>query len=156
MATPFLPYGRQIIDEDDIEAVVSTLHSNWLTTGPAVERFEHDVCSFTGAEYGVAVSNGTAALHCAAHAVGIGPGDEVILPPMTFAATANCVLYQGGKPVFADVLPDTLLIDPAAVEAAITPRTKAIIGVDYAGQPCDWDALRVSADKHGLALIADA
>jgi UDP-4-amino-4,6-dideoxy-N-acetyl-beta-L-altrosamine transaminase len=154
--SPFLPYGRQSIDDDDIAAVVEALRSDWLTTGPAVERFEADICAFTGAKHGVAVCNGTAALHTAMHALGIGPGDEVIVPPMTFAATVNCVLYQGGMPIFADVEPDSLLIDPQAAEAAITPRTKAIIGVDYAGQPCDWDALRTIADKHGLALVADA
>lgn len=156
MHDSFLPYGRQIIDNDDISAVLSVLQSDWLTTGPAVERFEADVCAFTGARYGVAVSNGTAALHAAMHALGIGPGDEVIVPPMTFAATANCVLYQGGTPVFADVDPQTLLLDPAAVEAAISSRTRAIVGVDYAGQPCDWGALRSVAARHGLALVADA
>lgn len=152
----FLPYGRQIIDDDDIAAVAAVLRSDWLTTGPAVERFEADVCAFTGAQHGVAVCNGTAALHAAMYALDIGPGDEVIVPPMTFAATANCVLYQGGTPVFADVDAETLLIDPKAVEATVTSRTKAVIGVDYAGQPCDWDALRAIADKHGLALVADA
>lgn len=156
MSTPhFIPYGRQTIDDDDIAAVVNVLRSDWLTTGPAVERFEADVCAYTGARHGVAVSNGTAALHAAMFALNIGPGDEVIVPPMTFAASANCILYQGGTPVFADVDPETLLIDPAAVEAAITPRTKAIIAVDYAGQPCDWDALRAIADRHHLALVAD-
>lgn len=152
----FLPYGRQIMDDDDIAAVVAVLRSDWLTTGPAVERFEADVCAVTGAGHGVAVCNGTAALHAAMHALGVGPGDEVIVPAMTFAATANCVVYQGGEPVFADVLPETLLLDPACVAARITPRTKVIIGVDYAGQPCDWDALRALADRHGLALVADA
>ena len=157
MTSPhFIPYGRQTIDEDDIAAVVDVLRSDWLTTGPAVERFEADICAYTGAKYGVAVSSGTAALHAAMFALGIGKGDEVIVTPMTFAATANCILYQGGTPVFADVEPDTLLIDPAAVEAAITPRTKAIIGVDYAGQPCDWDALRAIADRYHLALVDDA
>ena len=151
----FIPYGRQTIDEDDIAAVVEVLRSDWLTTGPAVERFEADVCTYTGAHYGVAVSSGTAALHAAMFALNIGPGDEVIVSPMTFAASANCILYQRGTPVFADVDADTLLIDPAAVEAAITPRTRAIIGVDYAGQPCDWDALRNLADKYHLALVAD-
>ena len=151
----FIPYGRQTIDDDDIAAVVEVLRSDWLTTGPAVERFEADICAYVGARHGVAVSNGTAALHAAMFALNIGPGDEVIVPPMTFAASANCVLYQGGRPVFADVDAGTLLLDPAAAEAAITPRTKAIIGVDYAGQPCDWDALRALADKHHLALVAD-
>lgn len=151
-----LPYGRQCIDDEDIAAVVAVLRSDFLTTGPAVERFEGDVCAYTGAGYAVAMSNGTAALHACMYALGIAPGDEVIVPPITFAATANCVLYCGGKPVFADVQADTLLIDPAAVEAAITPRTRAIIGVDYAGQPCDWDVLRSIADRHALALVADA
>jgi UDP-4-amino-4,6-dideoxy-N-acetyl-beta-L-altrosamine transaminase len=152
----FLPYGRQDIDESDIQSVVEILRSDWLTTGPAVERFEEDVCRYTGAEHGIAVANGTAALHAAMFALGIGQGDEVIVPPMTFAASANCVLYQGGTPVFADVLADTLQLDPTAVEAAVTPRTRAIIGVDYAGQPCNWNALRAIADKHHLALVADA
>lgn len=152
----YLPYGHQLIDEVDIAAVVDALRSDWLTTGPTVERFEQALCAYTGAQHGVAVSSGTAGLHAAMHGLGIGPGDEVIVPPITFAATANCVLYQGGTPVFADVTPDTLLLDPAAAEATITPRTRAIIGVDYAGQPCDWDALRIVADKHHLALVADA
>lgn len=152
----FLPYGRQIIGDDDIAAVVDVLRSDYLTTGPAVERFEGDVCNYVGSAYGVAVSSGTAALHAVVHALGVGPGDEVIVPPITFAATSNCVLYCGGTPVFADVQADTLLIDPQKVEAAITPRTKAIIAVDYAGQPCDWAALRAIANKHGIALIADA
>lgn len=151
----YLPYGHQIIDESDVAAVTDSLRGNWLTTGPAVSRFEDDICRYTDARYGIAVSSGTAALHCAMFALGIGPGDEVIVPPMTFAATSNCVLYQGGTPVFADVDAGTLLIDPAAVEAAVTPRTKAIIGVDYTGQPCDWDALRAIADRHHLALVAD-
>lgn len=156
MTVPFLPYGRQIIDDDDVAAVVEVLRSDWLTTGPAVECFEQALCAFTGARYGVAVSNGTAALHAAMFALDVGPGDEVIVPPMTFAATANCVLYQGGTPVFTDVEPETLLIDPKSVAAAVTPRTKAIIGVDYAGQTCDWDALRAVANRHSLALVADA
>lgn len=156
MAKPFLPYGHQIITDDDIAVVVEALRSDWLTTGPAAERFEADVCAFTSVKHGVAVSNGTAALHAAMYALGIGSGDEVIVPPLTFAATANCVLYRGGTPVFADVEPDTMLIDPKMVEAAVTPSTKAVIGVDYAGQPCDWDALRAIADKYSLSLVADA
>ena len=154
--TPFLPYGRQIIDDADIQAVVDVLRSDWLTTGPAVEHFEADVCAYTGASHGVAVANGTAALHAAMFALDIAKGDEVIVTPLTFAASANCILYQGGTPVFADVDADTLLLDPAAVEAAITPRTRAIIAVDYAGQPCDWDSLRAIADKYHLALVADS
>jgi UDP-4-amino-4,6-dideoxy-N-acetyl-beta-L-altrosamine transaminase len=152
----FIPYSRQSIDEKDIAAVCSVLRSDYLTTGPKIEEFEKAVCSYVGAKNGVAVSSGTAALQCSMYALGICPGDEVIVPPMTFAATANCVCLMGATPVFVDVEPGTLLIDPKEVEARITPRTKAIIGVDYAGQPCDWDSLRVLANKHGLALIADS
>ena len=151
-----IPYGRQWIDEQDIEAVVKVLRSDWLTTGPMVEAFEESVAEFAGAKYAVAVSSGTAALHAAMSAVGVGPGDEVIIPPITFAATGNAVVFQGGTPVFADVNPDTLLIDPTKIVAKITPRTKAIVAVDYAGQPCDYDALRAIADRHDLVLVADA
>ena len=151
-----LPYGRHWIDQSDIDEVVRTLRSDWLTTGPAVEAFESAIADYTGARYAVAVANGTAALHAAMFALEIGPGDEVIVPPLTFAATANCVIYQGGTPVFADVCPDTLLLDPACVEQKVTPRTKAIIAVDYAGHPCDYHALRAIARPHGLALVADA
>ncbi len=151
-----LPYGQQTIDEDDIQAVVDVLRSDWLTTGPKVSEFEAAFAAFVGAAHAVAVNSGTAALHAAVDALGIGAGDEVIVTPMTFAASANCVLYQGATPVFADVEPDTLLIDPAQVEAKITPRTKAIIAVDYAGQPCDYDALSAIAERHGLAIIDDA
>ncbi len=121
-----------------------------------IAEFEKAVADFTGAKEGVAVNSGTAALHAAMFAIGIEPGDEVIVPTMTFAATANCVLYQDAKPVLVDVLPESLLIDPAAVEAAITPHTKAIIGVDYAGHPCNLGALRQIADRHGLILVEDA
>lgn len=152
----FLPYGHQTIDDADIDAVVSSLRSPWLTTGPILDRFEDAVCAYTGSHYGVAVSSGTAALHAAMFALGVGFGDEVIVPPITFAATANCVIYQGAKPVFADVQADTLLIEPGNIEQVITPRTKAIIAVDYAGQPCDWNALRQIANKHKLALVADS
>lgn len=151
-----LPYGRQWLGEDDIAAVVEVLRTNWLTTGPKVGEFEQVFAQFVSAKEAVAVSNGTAALHAAMYALGIGPGDEVIVPPITFAASANCVVYQGGTPVFADVNPDTLLLDPKQVEAKITPHTKAIIAVDYAGQPCDYDALRIIANQHGLALVDDA
>jgi len=152
----FIPYGRQTIDEDDIQAVIEVLKSDWLTTGPLVEKFEQAVADFVGAEYAVAVSSGTAALHAAMYAIGVGPGDEVIVPPMTFAATANAVVFQGGTPVFVDVEESTLLIDPEMVEAMITPCTKAIVAVDYAGQPCNYEALQKIADRHGLFLIADA
>jgi len=151
-----IPYGRQTIDEDDIKAVVDVLRSDWLTTGPKVDEFEQAVANYVGAKYAVAVANGTAALHAAMYALGIKPGDEVIVSPMTFAATANCVVYQGGTPVFADVDPDTLLIDPKKVEEKINLKTKAIIAVDYAGQPCDYDTLKNITEKHGLFLVADA
>ena len=150
-----IPYGRQDIDADDIQAVTEALQSDYLTTGPRVAEFESSVAQFCRATHGIAVANGTAALHAAMFALDIGPGDEVIVPPMTFAASANCVLYMGGTPVFADVDPDTLLIDPKAVESKVTDKTKSIIGVDYAGQPCDWDALKAIADASGLALVAD-
>jgi len=151
-----LPYGRQAIGEDDIQAVVEVLRSDWLTTGPMVERFERAVAERVGVAEAVAVCSGTAALHAAMFALGIGPGDEVIVPAMTFAATANCVVYQGGTPVFADVESETLLLGAEQVEARLTPRTRAIIAVDYAGQPCDYGALRAIAERHGLALVADA
>ena len=151
-----IPYGRQWISREDEQAVLDVLRSPWLTTGPTVGTFETRFAEAVGAEHAVAVSNGTAALHAAVYAAGIGPGDEVIVPPMTFAATANVVLFMGATPVFADVDPSTLLIDPEKVEQAVTSRTKAVIGVDYTGQPCDWVALRAVADRHNLLLIADA
>lgn len=151
-----LPYGRQSIDEDDIAAVVNVLGSDWLTTGPTIAAFEAAFSKFVGAKETVAVSNGTAALHAAMYALGIGPGDEVIVTPMTFAASANCVVYCGATPVFADVDPGTLLLDPGSVESKITSSTKAIVAVDYAGQPCDYDALQSIADKYNLAIVDDA
>ncbi len=151
-----LPYGRQTIEAEDIQSVVDALKSDWLTTGPRVDAFEAAFSAATGAAHAVAVSNGTAALHTAMFGAGIGPGDEVIVPAMTFASTANSVLFQGGTPVFADVSPGTLLIDPADVERRITTRTRAIVAVDYAGQPCDYDALQALAHARGLTLIADA
>lgn len=149
-------YGRQSIDEEDIQAVIEVLRSDWLTTGPKIAEFEEAFSRYVGAKYAVAVSSGTAALHAAMFALGIGPGQEVIVPTLTFASSANCVVYQGGTPVFVDVAPDTLLIDPLEVERKITPRTKAIIAVDYAGQPCDYAALKEIADRYHLALVADA
>ena len=154
--SPALPYGRQWIGEDDIAAVVDVLRSDWLTTGPRVAEFESALAAATGAREAVAVSSGTAALHLTMLALRIGPGDEVIVPTLTFAASANCVVYCGGTPVFADVDAEALLIDPADVARRITPRTRAIVAVDFAGQPCDYDALRALADEHGLALVADA
>lgn len=151
-----IPYSRQSIDEEDIQAVVEVLRSDWLTTGPKVDEFERAFADFVGAKEAVAVCNGTAALHATIHALGIEPGDEVIVPPITFASTANCIVFQGGVPVFADVDPNTLLIDPGQAEAKITPRTKAIIAVDYTGQPCDYEKLQAVANQHDLALVADA
>lgn len=154
-----LPYARQSIDESDIEAVAAALRSDWLTTGPRVPAFEQDLTRATGARHAVAFSSGTAALHGAAVAAGLGPGDEAITTPLTFVATANAVLYAGATPRFADVTADDLLIDPDRVAAAVTPATKAIIAVDYAGHPADYDALRRIADAAPagrLMLIADA
>jgi len=150
-----IPYSRQSIDEEDIQAVVEVLRSDWLTTGPKVDEFERAFAGHVGAEEAVAVSNGTAALHAAMYALRIGPNDEVIVPALTFSATANCVVFQGGTPVFSDVDRGTLLINPASVEANITHRTKAIIAVDFAGQPCDYDSLRALANRHRLTLVAD-
>jgi perosamine synthetase len=132
------------------------LRGPWLTTGPKIKEFEEAFANAVSAAEAVALSSGTAALHAAMHALGIGPGDEVIVPALTFAASANCVVYQGASPIFADVDPHTLLIDPDDVEAKITSRTRAVIAVDYAGQPCDYDALRRLAGRHALTLVADA
>jgi perosamine synthetase len=151
-----LPYGRQSIEDDDIEAVIAILRSDWLTTGPTIGRFEQALAAFIGVEHAVAISNGTSALHAAMYAIGVGPGDEVIVPAMTFAASANAAVYQGATPIFADVDPQTLLIDPASVEVRLTAHTRAIVAVDYAGQPCDYAALRQICDAHRLTLIADS
>jgi perosamine synthetase len=151
-----LPYGHQWLDDDDIAAVVEVLQSDWMTTGPKVGQFERVFAEFVGAREAVAVSNGTAALHAAVYALKIGPGDEVIVPALTFAASANCVVYQGGTPVFVDVDEETLLIDPGQVETKITSRTKAIVAVDYAGHPCNYQTLREISERHSLSLIADA
>ena len=156
MSEPFIPYGRQIVDQDDIDAVVEVLRSDWLTTGPAVERFETAFTGFVGAEHGVAVTNGTAALHLAMLAAGVGPGDEVIVPALTFVASANAARYVGASVVFADVRDDTLTIDVDHVASLITGRTKAIVAVDYAGVPCDLDELLALADRHGLVVVEDA
>jgi dTDP-4-amino-4,6-dideoxygalactose transaminase len=150
-----IPYGRQSINQDDIDAVVTALQGDFLTTGPLVEQFELALEKVVGAPTTV-VSSGTAALHCAYAAVGIEPGDEIITPPITFIATQATAALMGAKIVFADIQPDTANIDPKAVEAAITPRTKAIVAVDYAGHPADMDELRVIADRHGIYLIEDA
>jgi UDP-4-amino-4,6-dideoxy-N-acetyl-beta-L-altrosamine transaminase len=151
-----LPYGRQAIDDADIASVVATLKSDWLTTGPRVPEFEAAFADHVGARFAVAVCNGTAALHAAVFAAGVSAGDQVITTPMTFAASANSALYQGADVAFADVQPDTLNIDPAKVGAAVGPRTKAVVPVDYTGQPADLDELLATAKRHGLAVIEDA
>jgi perosamine synthetase len=153
---PFLPYGKQEIADADIKAVVEALCSGWLTTGPRVSEFEKAFAGHCDAKEGVAVNSGTAALHCAMRAIGVGAGQEVIVPAITFAASANAAVYEGATPVFADVESDTLLIDPASVATKITTRTRAIVAVDYAGQPADYDALRELAKDRGIAIIADA
>ena len=151
-----LPYGRQSLDEADIESVVEVLKSDWLTTGPKIGEFEEQFAACVGARHAVSFSSGTAALHGAAFAAGLGPGDEAITTPMTFCATANCVLYQGATPVFGDVSPDTLNLDPEEVSKRITSRTKAIIAVDYAGHPAALGELGKLAKTKGALLIEDA
>ncbi len=151
-----IPYGKQSINQDDIDAVVNVLKGDWLTTGPAVEKFESDLEKFTGGVPVVSVSSGTAALHCAYVAAGIGPGDEVITPPLTFIATQATAALCGAKIVFSDVLPDTGNIDPSQLEEKITSRTKAIVAVDYAGHPADLDEIRKICDKNKLIFIEDA
>lgn len=153
-----LPYGRQTVTDADIAAVNNVLRSDFLTTGPAVNAFEEDLSNVTGAPHVAVVSSGTAALHTmyASAGIGISPGDEVIVPAITFAATANAAAYLGAKPVFADVEPDTLLIDPNSVETLISPKTKAIVGVDFAGQIADYEALRNIANSQSIKILADA
>jgi perosamine synthetase len=151
----FLSYGQQWITDGDIEAVVAVLKSPFLTQGPKIQEFERKVADYAGAKYAVAFSNGTAALHGACFAAGIGEGDEVITTPITFAATSNAVLYCGGKPVFADIDERTYNIDPKEIRKHITPNTKAIIPVDFTGQPADMDAIMEIANEYGLVVIED-
>lgn len=151
-----IPYGRQWIDDDDVEAVARVLRSDFLTTGPAVPQFEEELMRATDSRHAVALNSGTSALHAMYFAAGIGPGDEIITTPMTFAATANAALYLGASVRFADIDPDTGNIDPDRVAEQITERTKAIVAVDYTGAPADYDRLRAIADRHGVALLADA
>ena len=151
-----LPYGRQTLTEADVAAATEVLRSDWLTTGPKVAEFEEAIADYVDARHGVSFSSGTAALHAAVLAAGLKPGDEAITTPLTFCATANAALYGGGTPVFADVRDETLTIDPKEVERRITPRTKALLPVDYAGQPADLDALLALADRHELLVIEDA
>lgn len=149
-------YGHQYIDDADIQAVVDVLKSDYLTCGPKIEEAEKKLCKITDAKHAVLIANGTAALHAACFAAGIGPGDEVISTPITFAASANCALYCGGKPVFADIDPDTYNIDPDSIEKHITDKTKAVVTVDFTGQAVDIDRIREICDKHGLIFIEDA
>ena len=151
-----LPYGRQTLTETDVAAATEVLRSDWLTTGPKVAEFEEAIADYVDARHAVSFSSGTAALHAAVLAAGLKPGDEAITTPLTFCATANAALYGGGTPVFADVRDETLTIDPKEVERRITPRTKVLLPVDYAGQPADLDALLALADRHELIVIEDA
>lgn len=152
----YIPYGKQYIDEDDINAVIDVLKSDYITTGPKIDEFEKIFADYVGAKYAVAISNGTAALHAACNAAGIQEGDEVITSPITFAASANSILYCGGTPVFADIDSDTYNIDPDEIEKKITSKTKAIIAVHFTGQPCDIEKIRNIAIKNNLILIEDA
>ncbi|MCR5404304.1 MAG: UDP-4-amino-4,6-dideoxy-N-acetyl-beta-L-altrosamine transaminase [Butyrivibrio sp.] len=149
-------YGRQWIDDRDVEVVSKALRGDLITCGPFVEELQKKLCEVTEAKYSVAVCNGTAALHCAAIAAGIGEGDEVITTPLTFAASANCARYVGAMPVFADVNPKTYNIDPDSIERCITDKTRAVIAVDYTGQAVEHDRIREICDRHGLIFIVDA
>ena len=149
-------YGHQYIDDADIQAVVDVLRSDFLTCGPKIEEAEAKLCEITGAKHAVLVSNGTAGLHAACFAAGVGEGDEVITTPITFAASANCALYCGARPVFADINPETYNIDPDSIEKCITERTKAVVAVDFTGQAVEIKRIREICDKHGLIFIEDA
>jgi len=156
MKNNFIPYGRHLVDDEDIDAVIKVLKSDRITQGPKIKEFEEKIAFRCGAKYAVAVSNGTAALHIACLAAGIKERDEVITSPITFVASANCILYCGGKPVFADIQNDTINIDPVEIKDKITERTKAIIPVDFAGHPCDLKEIHGIARKHNLTVIEDA
>lgn len=149
-------YGRQCIEDDDIQAVAEVLRGPLITCGPKVDELEHKLAAYVGAKYAVAVSNGTAALHCACIAAGIGPGDEVITTPLTFAASANCILYCGARPVFADICPNTYNIDPQSIRNHITSKTKAIVAVDFTGQAVQHKEIREICDEYHLTFIEDA
>jgi len=149
-------YGRQYIDQDDVDAVVASLRSDLITCGPRAAELEKQICEVTGAKYAVVVANGTAALHLAALTAGFQEGDEVIVSSITFAASSNCVLYCGAKPVFADIKADTYNIDPASVRSLITPRTKGIVAVDFTGQSVEIDELKAICQEHNLVFIQDA
>jgi len=156
MSEHFLPYGRQWVRDEDVEAVSSALLSDWLTTGPWVEKFERALAAGSRARWAVATSSGTAALHAAYFAAGLGPGDEIVTTPLTFAGTANAALHLGAGVRFADVDPETGTLDPAGLEEAITPQTRLIVPIDYAGHPADYDPIREIAERRGLTVVADA
>ncbi|MCQ2526092.1 MAG: UDP-4-amino-4,6-dideoxy-N-acetyl-beta-L-altrosamine transaminase [Lachnospiraceae bacterium] len=149
-------YGKQWVSEADVEAVAEVLRGDYVTCGPYVSALERKLEEYTGAKHAVAVANGTAALHCACIAAGVGPGDEVITTPMTFAASANCALYCGAMPVFADINPETYNIDPKSIREHITDKTKAVVAVDFTGQAVELDEIRAICDEHNLVLIEDA
>jgi perosamine synthetase len=151
-----IPLSRPWLDEREEELVLEVLRSGRLSLGPWIDRFEEQVAERVGAPYAAAVSSGTAGLHMLSHIAGLGPGDEAITSPLSFVASANCFVLEGATPVFADIDPVTLNMDPRAVEAAITERTRAIVAVDMFGYPCELDELSAIADRHGLALIEDA
>lgn len=153
-----IPYGKHYIDEEDIQTVVDVLRSGALTQGPAVEAFEQAITEYTGAKYAVAVSSGTAALHLAALAAGVGPGKSLITSPITFVASSNAALYAGGRPVFADIDPNTINISPDSLQEALeeNPDTRAVVPVHFAGLPCDMTAIKSAADKASAAVIEDA
>jgi len=152
-----IPYGKQTIDEKDKKSIIDVLEKNtYLTTGPIVNEFEKKVCEYVNCDFGVAVNSGTAALHCAIYAAGIEKDDEVIVPAISFVATSNVILYQGGKPIFCDIDHETLNIDISKIKSLITNKTKAIIMVDMCGQPCHYDFIREICVEHKLILIQDA
>jgi perosamine synthetase len=152
-----IPYGKQTINEDDINSVLKVFQENeMLTCGKYVDQFENEICKYADVKYGVAVNSGTAALHLAMFAIDIKEGDEVIVPAISFVASSNCILYQKGKPVFCDILPNTLCIDYTKIESLITNKTKAIVIVDMCGNPCDYDEVKNIADKYNLFIIQDA
>lgn len=156
MQHKFIPYGHQYIDNEDIQAVINVLKGDYLTTGPKIQEFEERIADYVGCKYSVAVANGTAALHAACFAAGLGPDDEAITTAMTFAATSNSIMYMGAKPVFADIDPLTYNISPEEIEKKITAKTKAIIAVDYTGQPAQLYNIKAIAQKHNLVFIEDA
>jgi dTDP-4-amino-4,6-dideoxygalactose transaminase len=152
----FLPYHQPWLGPEEEASVLETMRSGWITTGPKTKQFERELADYVGARHCVAVNSCTAALHLALEAIGVGPGDEVITSPITFASTANVIVHQGATPVFVDVEPDTINLDATRLEAAITPKTKAIIPVHLFGQACDMDAIEATARRHNLAVVEDA